>query len=484
MTRQFRQLWKPGILVVVVLGILLLLGGVAACSDSAAGTQSGPVGSGGVAPPDSALSQDEDPLVGTYQLRGVDPQGQEVVGVATVETGRLTVDADGFTFYLTYLVGVTLPLMVGAVQINWFLVNLLLGIREYYADHRATRYANISDLAMGLKRLREIYTLEAGRRHPTRLAPVGHLALLPIHPSPAQRWRAMHAPAVVFTAPWKLGVAVWVVIAMFYSLSATLLASVSARQPDTLIPVTLAFVLLATALTPHLVLAHDRRAFRNGLLSAVLVYSILLLAGQSIVAVSLVGMIYALPGGLEYAVDLVNTLQTEVQLDEQLTDPLLFLDLAVLRPLLFTLVATPTLMMLALTADTWLKRIVLRCYAAPWSVRQRNWLLLSCTLIVALVLQNLVIPLISWPFFPDVLTYREAQAGLLAGLALLATAVGGGLLWFWWRRYGNHCPRRPDHRVRGAYGSTDVCPVCGAPLLPWLTELTAAGTSPQADSSA
>jgi hypothetical protein len=483
MTRQCRQLWKPGILVVVVLGILLL-GGIAACSDSAAGAQSEPAVSGRVAPPDSALSQDEDPLVGTYQLRSVDPQGQEVVGVATVETSRLTVDADGFTFYLTYLVGVTFPLLVGAVLINWFLVNLLLGIREYYADHRATRYANISDLAMGLKRLRELSTFEAGRRHPTRLAPVGHLALLPIHPSPAHRWRAMHAPAVVFTAPWKLGITVWVVIVMFYSLSATLLASVSARQPDTLIPVALAFVLLATALTPHLVLAHDRRVFRNGLLSAVLVYSILLLAGQSIVAVSLVGMISALPDSLDYAVNLVNTLQPEVQLDEQLTDPLRFLDLAVVRPLLFTLVATPTLMVLALTADTWLKRIVLRCYAAPWSVHQRNWLLLGCTLVVALVLQNLVVPLISWPFFPDVLTYREAQAGLLAGLALLATSIWGGLLWFWWRRYGNHCPRRPDHRVPGAYGSTDVCPVCGMPLLPWLTESADARESSQADSSA
>lgn len=461
--------WMFAVLIRAVLGVLLLWG-VCACGYSAPEEQPTPSVIDQPATPDSTTSLDADPLVGTYQLRSRDPQGQELVGGATIVPARFTLDVGGFNVYLAYLVGVTFPLLIGALLINWFLVNLLLGVREYYADHYATRVVPITSLTIGLKRLRERYTFTAGRRRPTRLAPVGDLALLPIHPSPAHRWRALHAPALVFIAPWKIGATVWGVIALFYSLSATLFSSVHARQPDTLIPVALAFVLLATALTPHLVLAQGHRRFRHTGLSAVAVYSLLLLGGQTLVAGAIVWGIFALSADLHAAVNLVNGLLSDVQLDDRLADPYLFLDLAIIRPLLFTLIATPTLLVLALAFDTWLKRIILRCYAAPWSLRQRNWFLLGCTLVVALLLQCLVIPLISWPFFPDFLTYREVPLILFAGLALLAAAGWGGLLWSWWRRYGNRCPQHPDHRIQGTYGSTDVCPVCGAALRPWLTE--------------
>lgn len=411
----------------------------------------------------------DNPLVGLYRLEGVDGEGAAYTGTLMIEPASVTINREGFITYLSFLISVTLPLLIGALLLNWFLVNLLIGVREYYADQRALQSVSIHSLVMGLKRVREIGTFAVSGRRSVRLAPVGHIALVPAHPTPASRWRAMHDPRQIFTPPWQIGITVWGVVAVFYSLSTTILASVSARQPDTLIPVTLAFVLLANGLTPHLVLHLPDRPFWKSIAAAVGGYWLLLLVGHTVVMGIVTVILYTMPDIVPDSVALLNRLLQGVQLDERMGEADFLLDLLVIRPLLFTLIATPGLLTLALIADTWLKRLVLCCYAAPWSVRQRKWLLGGGTLVVAFLIQSVVVPLISWPFFPDFITARELEIGILAGIALLSACVWSGLLWRWWRAYGQRCPGAKQHRVTGAYAPTATCPACGVPLIPWLT---------------
>jgi hypothetical protein len=140
----------------------------------------------------------------------------------------------------------------------------------------------------------------------------------------------------------------------------------------------------------------------------------------------------------------------------------------IVRLLLFAIIGIPLLLGSALFLDTWLKQVILRCYAAPWSVRQRNRYLLGCTLVVAILLQGSVIPGIILVFFPNALREYTATTWLLATGSWLGFGLWGSLLGYWWRKYGDRCPSNPQHHVPGPYRFGRRCPHCDAALTPWL----------------
>jgi hypothetical protein len=136
--------------------------------------------------------------------------------------------------------------------------------------------------------------------------------------------------------------------------------------------------------------------------------------------------------------------------------------------LLFTMVGIPILLAIALFLDTWLKQRILRCYAAPWTPGQRNWYLLSCTLIVALLLQMVLIPVFVAPFFPDWTKTRTTELVLWGVASIIVALVWGIWLLVQWKRYGDRCPN--GHTVQGPYAFDKRCPECGVLLNAWAME--------------
>jgi hypothetical protein len=183
----------------------------------------------------------------------------ELYGLATGPT-----TLDGVGRYLGAITGLMLPLVIGAFFINWLLVSLLTGVREYYADHVALQHVGPYQLSRGLHYISQCATLQEGQARAVQrkrifqssrwLTPVHQNLLVPVHPSPLERWRALYAPIHVFTEPWTVGASVWGTVLLLYCLTLTFFTTLYTEFPHTLIPITLAFVLLATTLTPHLML--------------------------------------------------------------------------------------------------------------------------------------------------------------------------------------------------------------------------------------
>lgn len=405
-----------------------------------------------------------------YLLEGTDLDGKPFMGALTVRKGSLTVTTESFARYVTMMVGLTVPLIIGALLIRWWLVAQLTGVREYYADHVALQHTSRWQLLAGLKHVKETTTRASlGKlRLLSSLTPFSRIAFLPTHPSEAQRWHAANTPALVFTSPRAIGVMVFGVIAVLGLLKLSLFGSLLTRMPDTLMPVTLAFVLLATFLIPHLVLSQTPTAFRKAVQQAAAWYWALLLVVQICFSLWLVAIVLLFPQSIQDSFDQVNNLLPNTQMDERFLDPLYFLYSYSISPFVFTLLATPVLIVLALVADTWMKQLILRCYAAPWSVRRRNWYLRISTIVVALLLEWIVVPLVSIPFFPGYADDREIMMSFLATIALVAAIIWGLLLRHWRGTYGKRCPGCGQACQPGTYHFGVTCPQTNQSLTPWL----------------
>jgi len=127
------------------------------------------------------------------------------------------------------------------------------------------------------------------------------------HPTMAERWRAMRAPASVFgSSPARIGVQVAGLVFVFYLLSLTMFTVHSTRLPHTFVPLTLAFVLLATLLLPHVIIRpEDIKRFIKGALGWYLGVLVLL---QLVVSIGILGTFWLFPQMREPAENLWDRL--------------------------------------------------------------------------------------------------------------------------------------------------------------------------------
>jgi Zn-dependent protease with chaperone function len=176
----------------------------------------------------------------------------EILPDILAQISGVTVTQEGVHTAIWIFFALAIPIFFGALLIDILLVGALIRIREYYADHFALQYVQPVHLYTALHKLPSINSISRVKDN-FLLKPVRESSFIPMHPPTIHRWRTMYEPKHVFTEGWFVGISVWGVVALFYMLTLSLFTSFYIRQIHTFVPITLAFVLLATSLVPHLV---------------------------------------------------------------------------------------------------------------------------------------------------------------------------------------------------------------------------------------
>lgn len=391
--------------------------------------------------------------------------------------------ARALTYWLELAMALA-PLLIGALFLWWRDWNLLLRVREVYADARVARWlGDIDPLEAALDRYKAIPRpplppqrkgrFWRGRAAAELAQPLGwgldaplrvSLSLSP-QPSIDTRRDVLRCPEKVYGTRREIGVRSGVIVMLFYLIQASLLAP---NQSGIGLELALGagFVALALGLTPSM-LVHlpDHGAIRRDLAVAtgwfVLVLAVVL--GPLILLALVAAQLW--PGGLDivlYAVAGASPATFAPVLD----DPAGYLvQVAVGASAAFG-IAAPVLLWLALWLDMRLKQRILTWYGAPWLAQHSAVVFSAVTLVLGLALWLVVLPLVSVLAFPLIL---EIEPGTLAGLAVAGVVVAAAGLLFWRadRRWRGCCPACGGaSHVPPQMGAT--CAHCHAVLAPWL----------------
>ena len=375
-----------------------------------------------------------------------------------------------------------LPLVAGALvlwQRDW---NLLLQVRELYADARVVQWmGDWRPIEAGLKWLK-------GRRAPhiagaaRRLAPWGPGAAPALGWPDAQAargwWRAAPAPSweqrrAVLERPEaaygdpaaqgsRAGVLSLLLFVMMSSLLAPAQAGIGAEAT-----LGVAFAALALGLTPTaLVQLPDRRAARSAVRRAVLGWLRVFAWVPPVLALVALFAVLVRPDFLDLTIYSVAGV-TPGRFGPAVENPVAYVAQAFAGTAFVYLLAGPLLLALFLRADLALKQRLMNWTGAAWPARRPAAAFLGITAALLALLWFGALPLLNWLAFPGILTPGWGRgAGVL--LALAGAAAG------WWAvrrgeaRYAGVCPacgaRTAEPPFLGAH-----CPQCGAVVAPWLT---------------
>jgi hypothetical protein len=389
--------------------------------------------------------------------------------------------ARAITYWLELALALA-PLLIGALFLWWRDWNLLLRVREVYADARVARWlGDIAPLEDALDRYASIPRpplppQREGRFWRTAPEPVPPLgwgldaplrASLLFSPQPNHDTRraVLRCPEVVYGSRREIGVRSGVIVMLFYIVQASLLAP---NQSGIGLELALGagFVVLALGLTPlMLVRLPDHRAIRRDLAVATGWFVLVLVTVLGPLILLALVAVQFWPAGLDivlYAVAGASPAAFAPVLD----DPAGYLVQVAVGAAAAFGIAAPVLLWLALWLDMRLKQRILTWYGAPWLARHSALVFSAVTLVLGVALWLGVLPLISVLAFPLIL---EIEAGTLAGLAVAGVVMAAAGLLFWRadRRWHGRCPAcGGESRIPPQMGA--ACEHCRTVLAPWL----------------
>lgn len=379
------------------------------------------------------------------------------------------------------------PILVGALLLwrrDW---NLLLRVREVYADARvATWLGAAAPLEAALDRFRpprahvtvppqSQFPLRLWRRKPQteEIAPLSWALDLPLHrswlptpqPEVTTRRMVLREPERVYGASRQIGMRSGVIVMLFYIIQASLLAPGQAGIGLEL-AIGAGFVVLALGLTPlMLVRLPDARAIRREITTATGWFVLVLAVVLAPLLLLALAAVQVFPQGIDivlYAVAGASPTAFAPVLD----DPVGYIEQVVSGAFVAFVVVGPVMLWLALWLDLRLKQRILTWYGAPWLAQHSALIFSATTLVLGVTLWLGVLPLVSVLAFPYILEF-EASTVLRLVVAVILVLAAGVIFRRWDRRWQGHCPicgsgvAAPPQR-----GVT--CPHCHAVLTPWL----------------
>ena len=391
--------------------------------------------------------------------------------------------ARALTYWLELALALA-PLLIGALFLWWRDWNLLLRVREVYADARVARWlGDIALLEAALDRYKAIQRPPLlprrkarfwhGRATPELAQPLGwgldaplrlSLSLAP-QPKNETRRAVLRCPEAVYGTPQQIGVRSGVIVMLFYIIQGSLLAP-SQRGIGLELALGTGFVVLALGLTPRmLVRLPDHGAIRRDLAVATGWFVLVLLVVLGPLILLALAAVQFWPAGLDivlYAVAGASPAAFAPVLD----DPAGYLVQVAVGAAVAFGIAAPVLLWLALWLDMRLKQRILTWYGAPWLAQHSALVFSAVTLVLGLALWLGVLPLVSVLAFPLIL---EIEPGTLAGLAVAGIVIAVASLFFWRadRRWRGRCPAcGGESRVPPQMGA--ACEHCRTVLAPWL----------------
>jgi len=394
--------------------------------------------------------------------------------------------ARAMTYWLELALALA-PLLIGALFLwrrDW---NLLLQVREVYADARVASWLEAATpLEAALDRfrprrapapapLRSWLNLHFWQRQPQtpKNAPLSWALDLPLkdswapapQPQMTTRRAVLRHPEHAYGTSKQLGIRSGVIVMLFYIIQASLLAPGQVGIGLEL-AIGVGFVVLALGLTPlMLVRLPDMRAIRREItavtgwfvLAPIAVLTpLLLLAATTVLlwpqAIDIV--LYAVAGA------------SPTEFAPVLEDPVGYIVQVVVGAFVAFVVAAPIVLWLALWLDMRLKQRILTWSGAPWLAQHSALIFSVTTLVLGMVLWLGVLPLISVLAFPFILTIGPGMTVRLVA-AMLLLLVASAIFWRSDQRWHGCCPTcggevtAPPH-----LGAT--CARCHAVLAPWL----------------
>lgn len=390
------------------------------------------------------------------------------------------------TTYWLELAMTLAPLLVGALFLwrrDW---NLLLRVREVYADARvATWLKTAAPLEDALNRFRPPATnpapvrswpdLRVWRRWTASseiaplswgldLPPRGAWAPAP-QPAVAMRRAVLRQPERVYGTSKQIGVRSGVIVMLFYIVQASLLAPSQAGIGLEL-AIGAGFVVLALGLTPRmLVRLPDARAIRRAITATTGWFVLVLVVVLAPLLLLALVAVLVWPQGLDivlYAIAGASPAAFAPVMD----DPVGYIVQVVFGAFIAFVVVAPVLLWLALWLDMRLKQRILTWYGAPWLARRSALIFSAVTLVLGVALWLGVLPLVSVLAFPLIL---EIETGTFVKLAMtgIMLLAAGAIFWRTDRRWHGRCPAC----CGGVAASPHLgagCPHCHAVLTPWL----------------
>lgn len=394
-----------------------------------------------------------------------------------------------------YLVGAQLPFVLTGVVLWVFYWPRLMRIRELYADARSAQMLHDSDAPLralqqhdqlrlgpelgrpgGWQRLREGWTaaLLQARGLPVKLPVVGRL--FELHPDPETRELCLADPVQVFGKPHEIAITVGLAAILLDLATRGILTAAYIYEPGPFLPVLIAFVITAIWLLPQVSVAGTESRQGSLLLKIASIVGVIaaMKLFMHVIDLGLVTfMRLADATGWGQALDLWVYVMLGVGAEGPLPGLMgvevswaTFTEMHVLRPMAYFGVALPPLLGGVLWVDAALKRRALTWYGLQGQVRRMFWI---STLLFALLLALLVIPVLNHLLFPEI--YRGWSPVTVIGIVgiLLAALAGGFWLWRLDRRWAGRCPAC-GQRVTGYYYPGKVCQneQCHQMLHPWL----------------
>jgi hypothetical protein len=379
------------------------------------------------------------------------------------------------------------PLLVGALFLwrrDW---NLLLRVREVYADARVAAWLGATaPLEAALDRFRPPrapasvpsqprFSLRFWRRRlqAPEIAPLSWALDLPLRgswsPTPqplvTTRRAVLRQPERVYGASKQIGVRSGVIVMLFYIIQVSLLTPGQVGIGLEL-AIGAGFVVLALGLTPlMLVRLPDERAIRRDLTAATGWFVLVLMAVLAPLLLLALAAVQLWPQGIDivlYAVAGAPPTTFAPVLD----DPIGYIVQAVVGAFVAFVIAAPAVLWLVLWLDMRLKQRILTWCAAPWLARRSAPVFSATTLVLGVALWLGVLPLVSVLSFPFILEI-EVDTVVKLVVAALLLLVAGLIFWCGDRRWHGRCPACGGAiKTPPQLGAT--CAHCHTLLVPWL----------------
>ena len=393
--------------------------------------------------------------------------------------------ARAITYWLELAMALA-PLLVGALFLwrrDW---NLLLRVREVYADARvATWLETTAPLEDALNRFRPPAPSPAPVRawpdlrfwrrwtSSAESAPLSWGADLPLRgawlptpqPEVSMRRAVLRQPERVYGTSKQIGVRSGVIVMLFYIIQASLLAPSQAGIGLEL-AIGAGFVVLALGLTPlMLVRLPDARAIRREVTAATGWFVLVLVAVLGPLILLALAAVQVWPQAIDivlYAVAGASPTAFAPVLD----DPVGYIVQVVIGAFVAFVVVAPAVLWLALWLDMQLKQRILTWCSAPWLAQRSALIFSATTLVLGVALWLGVLPLVSVLAFPFILEIEASTVVKMVVTAILLLAAGV-IFWRSDRRWHGRCPacggELTDPPQVGA-----TCAHCHATLAPWL----------------
>ncbi|HZQ08035.1 MAG TPA: hypothetical protein VFD70_15740 [Anaerolineae bacterium] len=384
-------------------------------------------------------------------------------------------------YYIVTILASFVPLIIGSAALWVFYWRALVRTRELYADARVVQWqaGNASSLwevlwietvlqRVGKKetggrtlfaRWRTLFRFGRGRMF-KRIR-----SWLATHPSDARRQQCFDAPHEIYGDDWSIGLAAGAAVLLLNFNLSSLFLSQSVREPNSVPPFALGFVVITISLLPFL--CHLRGAL--GDMGSRVRRIVLIFTGVNLIPLYVGGGVLFIALGVD-----PNLLQEALEVLVRGALPSgfandwigFFLFYYILTPVLLYTFFMPLFLGIYILAALWVIRRVLRWYAAPFLARHSSVFFWYVIMLFAVVLIFVALPFLNKLTEPTAYDLSAPDALVPMILVGFFGILNAALFFVFEGRYRDRCPTCNETSV-GDYFLGKRC-TCGELFNAWL----------------